>query len=412
MNNIRIGNDIRLNLTLRGPQDYDQSNIKQIKCFLINEACGDFGCGGCCESGPCPIDRRFPREPFPQFYTPTRYTLHSCGKPQYYADPWNIKRHYSNFDMGFHNYHWWPEYHGFGIYPGHFVDPCHHHGCCHDDHRCCGGCDIIHGHRPMHKSMDIFRIAGNHHCPHHHCEPHCCGRDCTYHAPCLILEGKNRVSCYFPAQDQTMCGTYKLVVVLVVYEPGWGKSNLHTYTIDYGTVFNLVDDETGMSGDLTIDVDYNKIIGREVTKIVVTNPALTVNSNDTLIIGENDITGTLYEISTIVSDNVVKIYNPKDWQYDKLEFISDNEDVLTINENGKITTKEVEVDTTVKVTVRNSVNPDVMYEFYVLIKTNKTMVSEIKVFPAAQKIRKGESAKFTVWVRGNKLTGGFKIYTK
>lgn len=399
MNNIRIGNDIRLNLTLRGPQDYDQSNIKQIKCFLINEACDC--CGGCCDSGPCPINRRFPREPFPQFYTPTKYTLHSCGKPQYYADPWNIKRHYSNFDMGFHNYHWWPEYHGFGVCPGHFVD------------HCCGGCDIVHGHRPMNHSLDICRIAGNHHCPcHNHCEPKCCGRDCTYLAPCLILEGKNRVSCYFPAQDQMMCGSYKLTVVLVVYEPGWGKSNLHTYTIDYGTVFNLVDDSSGMSGDLTIDVDYNKIIGREVSKITVTNPALVLSSNDTLILGESDIAGNVYEIQTVVADSVIKIFNPKDWQYDRLEFISNNKDVLTVDENGKITTKEVDNDTTVKITVINTQNPDVYYEFYVMVKSNNTMVTEIKVFPAAQRIKKGKNAKFTVWVRGNKLTGGFKIYTK
>nr|DAM40977.1 MAG TPA: hypothetical protein [Bacteriophage sp.] len=36
MQKIRIGNDIRLNLTLRGPRTYDRANIKQLKCYFVN----------------------------------------------------------------------------------------------------------------------------------------------------------------------------------------------------------------------------------------------------------------------------------------------------------------------------------------------------------------------------------------
>lgn len=51
-----------------------------------------------------------------------------------------------------------------------------------------------------------------------------------------------------------MCGEYKLVVVLTVFEQGWGRHNLRTYTIDKGIVFELVD-EGGESGDIYLDVD-------------------------------------------------------------------------------------------------------------------------------------------------------------
>ena len=72
MQRIRIGNDIRLNLTLRGPRTYDQANVKQLKCYLINTSMLDYfpadcfcskhvhGCG-------CVNDR--------------------CGHPKYHALP-------------------------------------------------------------------------------------------------------------------------------------------------------------------------------------------------------------------------------------------------------------------------------------------------------------------------------------
>ena len=60
---VRIGNDIRINLTIKGPKEYTYTNVKQIKCLIINECLGDCGCD--CECGRCPIERRFPMEPFP-----------------------------------------------------------------------------------------------------------------------------------------------------------------------------------------------------------------------------------------------------------------------------------------------------------------------------------------------------------
>lgn len=59
---------------------------------------------------------------------------------------------------------------------------------------------------------------------------------------------------YFPAKEQFLCGDYKLIVTVVTEAEGWGKCNSRTYTTDYGTVFTLVDDESG-TDDGSIDLD-------------------------------------------------------------------------------------------------------------------------------------------------------------
>ena len=65
--NIRIGNDIRLNLTLKGPKNYDSTNIKSLKCYFINTSLCDF-CNPCCgELKGC-----------------------GCGRPCYHVEPCNM----------------------------------------------------------------------------------------------------------------------------------------------------------------------------------------------------------------------------------------------------------------------------------------------------------------------------------
>lgn len=229
--NIRIGNDIRIRMTL---SNVTMVNIKQIRCYLINTSAD--GCGECHDH--CDIYRRFPREPFPQFYTPSRYTLNVCGEPRYHATPWNMKRHYSNFGGPFHDYHWWPEYRGFGIRPGKFsADPvqgCFPIGCC---GKCCKCC------------CNDSCCRSCHEC--HKCS-HCCG-DFKFLLCSKLLAGKNQIECYFKAKDQIMCGDYKLIVLITVYEPGWGCDNLHTSTIDKGVIFTLSPD----SGSFGFPIDIN-----------------------------------------------------------------------------------------------------------------------------------------------------------
>ena len=110
--------------------------------------------------------------------------------------------------------------------------------------------------------------------------------DFRFMAPSRVLPGKNRIQTYFPAADQFMCGTYKLVVVMVAYEAGWGRCDLHTYTIDYGEVFTLVDDG-GISGNVIIDVDKDDTIEGDVVEIGVTQSKgmYYMLSNSTLSLG-------------------------------------------------------------------------------------------------------------------------------
>lgn len=192
MRSIRIGNDICLNMTIKGTTTYDESSIKQLRCYLINtdnesiEKCKNH-CG------------------YPQ-YVPSEYTLAACEHGQYHAYP-KSNGVFDPFNTGcdnLHDYHWFPGYNGFGVKSKPFCD--------------------------------------------HHVQ-------LGYLAPSRILEEANRIQCYFPAVEQRYLGTYKLIVVLVIYQAGWGENNLRTYTIDYGQIFKLVDDETGESGDITIEID-------------------------------------------------------------------------------------------------------------------------------------------------------------
>lgn len=79
-----------------------------------------------------------------------------------------------------------------------------------------------------------------------------------------------------------MCGNYKLVVCVVVFEPGWGRCDLHTYTIDYGEVLQLVDDSSAAQGDITVDVDTDSLANTNITNIKLKSTDLYVNSDSTL----------------------------------------------------------------------------------------------------------------------------------
>lgn len=321
-------------LTLRGPQDYDSQNIKQLRCYLINTSKPE--CDEC--KGGCPIPRRFPNEPFPQFYTPTPYTLHGCGKPCYHVYPYNSKRRYDAFGCGFHDYHYWDGYRGFGLVPGKFsADPGYNMPLLP-----CGPCD---------------------------CKKKCPQAPTDFLAPYKILEEKNKIEVYFPAQDQFQAGSYKLVVTAVIWESGWGRTNLHTYTMDYGIVFDLVD-EGGESGNITIDVDTNQIEGHQVVGLSMPNTTVAVWSQSILPINMPDVNNNPYRINCTLSSGIIKQYDgdPEKWPYDKLSFESSNPSILSVDERGTLIAAHVEEDTSVNVQVWNSELPATAMTFTVIVK--------------------------------------------
>lgn len=327
---IRIGNDIKLNLTIISNKDFNQANIKQLKCFLINttlDKCTD----GCRD---CHWHKRFPREPFPQYYTPTPHALHTCGKPGYFFHPVPSKCEYDLFGRWFHDYHVWPGYNGFGVRPGKFsADPGY-----------------------------IMPLIPAKEC----C---CCDKDNIFLAPHKIVDGSNKIEVYFPARDQRMCGSYKLVVVVTTYESGWGRTNLHTYTIDKGDVFTLVDDEHGMSGNISINLDTNQIENHNVVKVEPVFDTIYLQSNSYLHINSLDIQNTLYKLIATLDDDSKVQYNPNSWEYDKLAFTSSNPQALSVRSGGTLVSAVVNEDTEVTVTVTNPNSISLIGTFNVVVKT-------------------------------------------
>ena len=80
-----------------------------------------------------------------------------------------------------------------------------------------------------------------------------------------------------------------------MYEPGWGRTDLHTYTMDYGDVLQLVDDKSGASGDITLDVDKDDLMNKNILSIRVKGD-LNMYGNTSLRLGELDTRDHQYYI--------------------------------------------------------------------------------------------------------------------
>lgn len=289
---IRIGNDIRLNLTLTGINQKALLNIKQLRAYLINTSMKEY-----CEPwNPCCCS-----------------CCHGCGFPGYHHHPENA-------------YH----------YHLHHIP---HHHCCDCDHwlygcRPCHSCAHLHGPVPCNPAFGPAPLPpcynhcfghcdfpNAHHCcfdydckAHHDChdcaviDPHI-HADFRYLAPTRLLDKTNRVQVYFPACDQMALGVYKLVIVAVVYEAGWGRCNLHTYTIDKGEVFTLVDDESGSNGNITVDVDTDSIEDSNIADIIVGGEYY-IYPGRNLKIGSQDNYGNTYKVDVVYANGGQESFDP------------------------------------------------------------------------------------------------------
>lgn len=308
MQRIRIGNDIRLNLTLRGPRTYDRANIKQLKCYFINTSMLDYfpvGCQHCCNQCDKHVNR-------------CGYTTNMCGHPKYHVLP-----HYC------------------------------HHDCCHNDFYCSHYFNCMLDHHGCNPEARPCVLPPKYRNPYDAVNCCACG-DFTYLAYSRVLPKANAIQCYFPAKDQVFCGIYKLIIQAIVYEPGWGCTNLHTYTMDYGEVIELVDDNTGISGDITVDVDTNDIENRDI--IAIRAKDLTIHENTKFNIGDKDIKGRKYSIEIDLENGSTVEYDPTDWHYGPIELTPTNNDIIEIDQStGTIHSFENDetVSTTVNVAAKN-----------------------------------------------------------
>ena len=124
------------------------------------------------------------------------------------------------------------------------------------------------------------------------------------------------------------CGVYKLIIQAIVYEPGWGRTDLRTYTIDYGEVIELVDDNTGISGDITVDVNTDDIENRGIIAIRIKSKDLIMYENTKLNIGDKDIKGHKYSIEVDLENGSTIEYDPTNWPYAPIEFTLTNSDIV------------------------------------------------------------------------------------
>lgn len=147
---------------------------------------------------------------------------------------------------------------------------------------------------------------------------------------------------------------YKLIVVLTVFEQGWGRHNLRTYTIDKGDIFELVHDETGESGAITIDVNSTGEREDVFDHIYVENDNYIMASSTSMRVGEYDSTGLDYNIYAILKDGSTVLYNPLDWHFTELEFSSSDESVVTVDKDGTLHAQDIdEAEKTATITVKD-----------------------------------------------------------
>lgn len=190
---IRIGNDIKLLVTLISSKTIDSINIKSIEAYIINaskehEAAEDL-------KNKTRFISRFPVEPYVDAFCSTAYDIKSSGYPTWRAYPQNYI--YGSY-AGFGTNPYWPD---------------------------------------KFKPVPKYNLT-------------------EFKAPVRSTKQKDVVEVLFPAEAQLYTGDYNIVVVAKIYEPGYSSNNLRTVTMDYENIFTLVNtSEEGKDSNVTLYVD-------------------------------------------------------------------------------------------------------------------------------------------------------------
>lgn len=305
MQKIRIGNDVRLNITLRGARTYNSANIKQLRCYLINTDYDDkHSCDTCKD----------------------KYSIHACGCPAYHV--WPTHKRYKEDEC-----------------------PCREHA-----------------YPPVPLWGKPMRPVH----PVHPIDPVCPDAPdwCKYLCPSKLGSAENSAIVYFPACDQLMTGTYKLVAVITTFEPGWGETNLRTYTVDYGTVIELVSDGSGVSGDIEIDVDTDTMANSKI--ISISADTVYLDQEQYLAVNALDAETKYYRIKVLLSNGCEVYYDPNNWPYEPLKFSSLATAYVSVNSatgalKASTTAREAMI---VVSTNRADASTDVTTQYKVVVSAN------------------------------------------
>ena len=205
--------------------------------------------------------------PFPQTYDPAQYTICNCGKPKYNVFPCNIDAP-----------HWFPGYNGFGV-----------------------------------NSTPFIRFEKE------------------YLAPSRLLAEQNKIEAYFPAVDQKLLSEYRVVIVLTLYQAGWGTDNLRTYTIDKGIVFALTSDDRDIDTDTIIDLDVPYVTSITIPKV------LKLEDQSIFELNHPDWDNVPYTITLHYSNNTEREVTPDEFDNLFITAVHGHSDsAISINNNGSI----------------------------------------------------------------------------
>jgi hypothetical protein len=156
---------------------------------------------------------------------------------------------------------------------------------------------------------------------------------------------------------------------MTVYEHGWGRHNLRTYTVDKCEVFELVDNG-GESGNIYIGVDSSGERENLIDSITTESKSYTLSTDMDLPIGGFDIFDNPYNIYLNLKDGTLAIYNGKNPNIGQLIFTSSDESALTIDSTGTMHSYDYDgqdADRQVTVTV-SDIDNNVSCTFTVTIK--------------------------------------------
>lgn len=153
---------------------------------------------------------------YPQYYSPTDYDLVYTRCHMYNWLPYNQEVYTSGMFGPIDDYRYFPAYNGFGV------------------------------------RSKQFKIVPD-----------------KYLAPSRVISGSKQIEMYFPAEDQKNFGEYIVLIVITVYQPGWGSNNLRTFTINKGVQFEIVDEyknkeEEDLQLGETVEYDGYKFESKKV----------------------------------------------------------------------------------------------------------------------------------------------------
>lgn len=199
---IRIGNDIRIDVTLENLGIRDIEDIVSVECLLTNTT-----------HKPDPhVDKLIPNHHVnhhASLHHPSKYSIVACGAPTYNVYPYNSLAHHF------------------------FVVP-----------KLCGTC--------FHHDFD--------HHPHH-LSP----EKKLIHADVYLSKDDSSIHMYYPAKDQ-LCGKHELTLIVTTTQQEWGHDRMHTCTFDYGSVFKVVKDEFGECGSIIITLPPYRNFSSNINK--------------------------------------------------------------------------------------------------------------------------------------------------